>query len=162
MRGPIHAPVPRSETPQETPATYGGRQRRERQKALQCRRLLVALPILIGLPTGMLLCALSIKKEPVARLKHPTVVSGHMELRSPTLESSSPKARDARDAYLMVADSPATRVSWHPAPPHRRCPLLPHPVRTRTDERSWQQGRRIVEVDVSGEGRKGALSRDDT
>jgi anti-sigma factor RsiW len=68
MRGAIHAPVPRSETPQETPTPYGGRrQRREQQKALR-RRLLVALPILIGLLTGLLFFALSTESEPVARL----------------------------------------------------------------------------------------------
>jgi hypothetical protein len=75
MWGPIHAPVPRSESPQERPTTYGGRrQRREQQKAL--RRLLVALPILIGLLTGPLLFALSMERQPVARLEVPTVGPG--------------------------------------------------------------------------------------
>jgi beta-lactamase class A len=76
--GPIHAPVPRSETPQETPTTYGGRRRRrEQQKALRRRRrLLVALPILIGLLTGLLFFALAMEREPVARLEVPTVGAG--------------------------------------------------------------------------------------
>ena len=76
--GPIHAPVPRSETPQETPTTYGGRRRRrEQQKALRRRRrLLVALPILIGLLTGLLFFALAMEREPVARFEVPTVGSG--------------------------------------------------------------------------------------
>jgi beta-lactamase class A len=78
MRGPIHAPVPRSETPQQTPTTYGGRrQRREQHKALRRRRrLLVALPILIGLLTGLLFFALAMEREPVARLEVPTVGAG--------------------------------------------------------------------------------------
>jgi beta-lactamase class A len=78
MRGPIHAPVPRSETPQQTPTTYGGRrQRREQHKALRRRRrLLVALPILIGLLTGLLFFALAMEREPLARLEVPTVGAG--------------------------------------------------------------------------------------
>jgi beta-lactamase class A len=60
--------VPRS----ETPTTCGGRRQRcEQQKALR-RRLLVALPILIGLLTGLLFFA---QREPVARLEVPTVGS---------------------------------------------------------------------------------------
>jgi beta-lactamase class A len=74
MRGPIHAPVPRS----ETPTTCGGRRRRrEQQKALRRRcRLLVALPILMGLLTGLLFFALAVEREPVVRLEVPTVGSG--------------------------------------------------------------------------------------
>src|SRR5215210_3156897 len=76
--GPIHAPVPRSESPQETPTTYGERrQRREQQKkAFQRRRLLVALPILIGLLTGLLFFGLSMERDQVARLEVPAVGSG--------------------------------------------------------------------------------------
>jgi anti-sigma factor RsiW len=75
MRGPIHAPVQRSESPQETPTTYGRRrQRREQQKALRRRRrLLVALRVLIGLLTGLLFFALAMESEPVARLEDPAV-----------------------------------------------------------------------------------------
>src|SRR5215207_1581696 len=77
MRGLIHAPVPRSETPQETPTTCGGRRCREQQKALRRRRrLLVALPILIGLLTGLLFFTLAMERDPVARLEVPTVGSG--------------------------------------------------------------------------------------
>src|SRR5215207_8000067 len=77
MRGLIHAPVPRSETPQETPTTCGGRRCREQQKALRRRRrLLVALPILIGLLTGLLFFTLAMERDPVARLVVPTVGSG--------------------------------------------------------------------------------------
>src|SRR5215207_10829403 len=77
MRGLIHAPVPRSETPQETPTTCGGRRCREQQKALRRRRrLLVALPVLIGLLTGLLFFALVMEREPVAHLEVPTVGSG--------------------------------------------------------------------------------------
>ena len=67
--GTIHAPVPKSETPQKSPTTYGGRrQRREQRKALRRQRLYVALPILIGLLTGLLFFARSMEREPVARL----------------------------------------------------------------------------------------------
>ena len=73
--------MPRSETPKETPGTYGGRrQRREkRRKAhrrLQRRRLLLALPVLIGLLTGLLSLRLSMGEEPVARLEVPKAGSG--------------------------------------------------------------------------------------
>src|SRR5215210_1803706 len=73
--------MPGSEIPQETPLTHGGRrQRREQQRKahrrLQRRRLLVALPALIVLLTGLLFFALSMEREPVARLEVPTVGSG--------------------------------------------------------------------------------------
>ncbi|MBA3637105.1 MAG: serine hydrolase [Rubrobacteraceae bacterium] len=73
--------MPRSEIPQATLITHGGRrQRREQQRKarrrLQRRRLLVALPVLIGVLTGLLFFALSIEREPVARLEVPTVGSG--------------------------------------------------------------------------------------
>jgi hypothetical protein len=69
LRGAIQAPVPKSETPQKSPTTYGGRrQRREQRKALRRQRLYVALPILIGLLTGLLFFARSMEREPVARL----------------------------------------------------------------------------------------------
>jgi beta-lactamase class A len=77
--------VPGSEIPQETPLTHGGRrQRREQQRKahrrLQRRRLLVALPVLIVLLTGLLFFALSMEREPVARLEVPTVGSGQENL----------------------------------------------------------------------------------
>jgi beta-lactamase class A len=105
MRGAIHAPVPRSETPRETPTTYGGRrQRREQQKALR-RRLLVALPILIGLLTGLLFIALSMEREPVARLEVPTVGS---RPEAPTAGSQTGSNSDPRAASEAAAG--ATRV----------------------------------------------------
>jgi beta-lactamase class A len=102
--------VPRSETPQETPATYGGRrQRREQQKKarrrLQRRRLLVALPVLIGLLTGVLTLRFSIGEEPVARLEVPKVESGP---EAPTAESQTGSNSDPR-AGSEVAEG-ATRV----------------------------------------------------
>ena len=100
--GLIHAPVPRSETPQETPTTYGGR-RREQQKALRRRRrLLVALPILIGLLTGLLFFTLVMEREPVARLEVPTVGSGP---EAPTAGSQTGSNSDPR-----AASEGATRV----------------------------------------------------
>jgi len=102
--------VPRSETPQETPATYGGRrQRREQQKKarrrLQRRRLLVPLPVLIGLLTGVLFLRFSIGEEPVARLEVPTVESGP---EAPTAESQTGSNSDPRGGS-EVAEG-ATRV----------------------------------------------------
>ena len=75
---PIHAPVPRSKTPRETPETHlGRRQRREQQKrALHRRRLLFALPVLIGLLLGLLFLLTSTEREPVARLDIPRVAPG--------------------------------------------------------------------------------------
>jgi beta-lactamase class A len=107
MRGGlIHAPVPKSETPQKTPTTYvGRRQRREQQKALQRRRLLVALPILIGLLTGLLFFALSMEREPVARLEGPTVGSGP---EAPTAGSQTGSNPDPRAASEVATG--ATRV----------------------------------------------------
>jgi beta-lactamase class A len=107
MRGPIHAPVPRSETPQQTPTTYGGRrQRREQHKALRRRRrLLVALPILIGLLTGLLFFALAMEREPVARLEVPTVGAGP---EAPTAGSQTGSNSDPGAA--SEAATGATRV----------------------------------------------------
>src|SRR5918997_3182940 len=107
MRGPIYAPVQGSETPQETPTTYGGRrQRREQQKALRRRRrLLVALPILIGLLTGLLFFALSMEREPVARLEAPTVGSGPEAPTAGPQTGSNPDPKAASEV-----DTGATRV----------------------------------------------------
>jgi beta-lactamase class A len=105
--GPIHAPVPRSESPQETPTTYGGRrQRREQQKkALQRRRLLVALPILIGLLTGLLFFGLSMERDQVARLEVPAVGSGPEVPTGGSQTGSNPDPRSDSEAA-----SGATRV----------------------------------------------------
>ena len=106
LRGGIHAPVPKSETPQKSPTTYGGRrQRREQRKALRRRRLYVALPILIGLLTGLLFFARSMERELVARLEVPTVGSG---LEAPTTGSQTGSNPDPR-AASEVANG-ATRV----------------------------------------------------
>jgi hypothetical protein len=107
MRGGlIHAPVPKSETPQKTPTTYvGRRQRREQQKALQRRRLLVALPILIGLLTGLLFFGLSMERDQVARLEVPAVGSGP---EFPTGGSQTGSIPDPRSD--SEAASGATRV----------------------------------------------------
>src|SRR5215207_3218248 len=106
LRGPIHAPVPKSETPQKSPTTYGGRrQRREQRKALRRQRLYVALPILIGLLTGLLFFARSMEREPVARLEVPTVGSG---LEGPTTGSQTGSNPDPRAASEVAKG--ATRV----------------------------------------------------
>jgi beta-lactamase class A len=96
LRGAIHAPVPRS----ETPTNYGGRrQRREQQrKALRRQRLLVALPILIGLLTGLLFFALSMEGEPVARLEDLTVGSGPEAPAAGSQTGSNPDPRSGSEA----------------------------------------------------------------
>src|SRR5215203_3808762 len=105
--GPIHAPVPRSEAPQATPTTYGGRRQRREQKkkALQRRRLLVALPILIGLLTGLLFFGLSMERDQVARLEVPTVGSGPEVPTAGSQTGSNPDPRSDPEAA-----SGATRV----------------------------------------------------
>src|SRR5215210_4844732 len=102
--------MPGSEIPQETPLTHGGRrQRREQQRKahrrLQRWRLLVALPILIGLLTGLLFFALSMEREPVARLEGPTVGSGP---EAPTAGSQTGSNPDPRAASEVATG--ATRV----------------------------------------------------
>src|ERR687894_778048 len=107
MRGPIYAPVQGSETPQETPITYGGRrQRREQQKSLRRRRrLLVALPLLIGLLTGLLFFALAMEREPIARLEVPMVGAGP---EAPTAGSQTGSNSDPGAAFESATG--ATRV----------------------------------------------------
>ena len=111
MRGtPIHAPVPRSEIAQQRPVAPGGRrQRREQQRKahrrLQRRRLLVALPVLIGLLMGLLYFALSLEREPVARLEVPTVGSGQED---PTAGLQTGSNHDSRAG--SEAATGATRV----------------------------------------------------
>jgi beta-lactamase class A len=79
---PIYAPVPRSETPPETPTTRRQRRqlRKQQRKArhqLQRRRLLVALPFLIALLLiGLLFLLTLMEQEPVARLEVPTIEQG--------------------------------------------------------------------------------------
>jgi len=92
--------VPESETPLETPATYGSRrQRREqRQRELRRRRLLVALPVLAGLLTGLLLIALSMESEPVARLKDPKVGSSPVVPAAVSETGSNPDPRSEPEA----------------------------------------------------------------
>src|SRR5918998_1320975 len=107
MRGPIYAPVQGSETPQETPITYGRRrQRREQQKSLRRRRrLLVALPLLIGLLTGLPFFALAMEREPIARLEVPTVGS---DPEAPTAGSQTGSRSDPGAASEAAKD--VTRV----------------------------------------------------
>jgi beta-lactamase class A len=85
------------------PTTYGGRrQRREQQqkaqRRLQLRRLLVALPFLIGPLTGLLFFGLSMEREPVARLEVPTVGSGPEVPTAGSQTGSNPDPRAASEA----------------------------------------------------------------
>jgi Beta-lactamase enzyme family len=57
--------------------------------------------------------------------------------------------------------SPATRVSLHPAPPHRRCPSLPT-ASCPSPHRRTLPAARIVGDDMSSARPERALSRDDT
>jgi beta-lactamase class A len=92
--------VPKSETPPVTPTTYGGRrQRREQQqKALRRQSLLIALPILIGLLTGLLFLALSMEGKAVARLEDPTVGSGPEVLAAGLQTGSNPDPGSGSEA----------------------------------------------------------------
>jgi beta-lactamase class A len=114
----MHAPAPRAKTPQET--RLGRRQRREEQRrALQRRRLLVALPVLIGLLIGLLFLLTSVERNPVARLEVPRDASGP---EAPVTRSKTGSQIDSRARSEAAPDTATVQTeltSERTAPLHR-------------------------------------------
>jgi beta-lactamase class A len=109
----MHAPVPRSKTPKETPGTHlGRRQRREQQEGAnrrrRRRRLLVASPVLIGLLTGLLFFLTLMEREPVARLEVPRIGSGP---GVPTAEPVKGSGSGSRSGSEQATDATTNATS---------------------------------------------------
>jgi beta-lactamase class A len=75
-RGPqIYAQSPQTRTPQDTPTTrreWRERRKQQRRARHRLRRILVGLPLLLGLLAGVLLLPALLGQRPVARLDVPT------------------------------------------------------------------------------------------
>jgi beta-lactamase class A len=109
----IHARIPRSETPQETPGTRRElRQHREQQirATHRIRRLLVGLPLLIALLIGLLILPGLLRENAVARVEIPSVEPGP---KAPNADGSSSgsKSQTGQRAGATGATSVETQLT---------------------------------------------------
>jgi beta-lactamase class A len=96
-RGPqIYAQTPRTETPEESPRSrreWRERRKQQRRGRHRLRRILVGVPILLGLLVGLLLLPALIGQRPVARLDVP---KARVAPKAPTAKSETGSRKDSQ------------------------------------------------------------------
>jgi beta-lactamase class A len=92
----IYAQTPRTETPEESPRSrreWRERRKQQRRGRHRLRRILVGVPILLGLLVGLLLLPALIGQRPVARLDVP---KARVAPKAPTAKSETGSRKDSQ------------------------------------------------------------------